>query len=77
MSNVTFDGDDFRPQNTSSAPRSGSGIPNAFNNTNQRGMTGWLMKKGWADSPAGAQGIMLALVGVNIIVTIIVLKYYI
>ncbi len=40
------------------------------------GMTGWLIRRGWVQTREGAQKILLALVAFNIIVTIIVVTYF-
>ena len=39
------------------------------------GMAGWLIRHGWAKSSAGAQGIMIVIVIVDVIATFIVVKY--
>ena len=41
------------------------------------GMTGWLIRHGWAKTPAAAQAIMLGMVVVNIIITFIVIKHFV
>ena len=40
------------------------------------GMSGWLMHHGWAKTPAAAQGIMVAIIIIGIIITFIVIKYF-
>ena len=40
------------------------------------GMTGWLMRHGWAKTPAAAQGIMVVIIIIDIIITFIVIKYF-
>jgi hypothetical protein len=40
------------------------------------GMAGWLMKKGWVKSPQSAQVMLLAIVAVNIIITIFMITYF-
>lgn len=45
------------------------------NPTNERGMAGWLIKKGLANTPGAAQGILTTVVIVNIIITFIVISY--
>lgn len=41
------------------------------------GMAGWLVRKGWAKTPAAAQGMLVVLIIVNIIVTYFVITYFI
>jgi len=41
------------------------------------GMAGWLIRHGWAKTPAVAQGIMVAIIIIDIIITFIVIKYFI
>ena len=40
-------------------------------------MAGWLVRKGWAKTPAAAQGMLVVLIIVNIIVTYFVITYFI
>ena len=40
------------------------------------GMAGWLMRHGLAKSPKGAQGIMIAVILVDIIAIFVVIKYF-
>jgi hypothetical protein len=40
------------------------------------GMVGWLMRHGWAKTPAAAQGIMIAIIVIDIVVTFILIKYF-
>jgi len=42
----------------------------------QGGIAGWLIKKGWAKSNSSAQMIMIAIVVVNIIITYILIKFF-
>ncbi|MDR3558564.1 MAG: hypothetical protein P4L61_03465 [Candidatus Pacebacteria bacterium] len=41
------------------------------------GMTGWLVRHGWAKSSQSAQIILIAVVVLDIIATFIVIKYFI
>ncbi len=40
------------------------------------GMAGWLIRHGFAKTPAAAQGIMAAIVVVNIVAIFIIIKYF-
>jgi hypothetical protein len=40
------------------------------------GMAGWLMRHGWAKTPAAAQGILVAIMIFDIIAIFIVIKYF-
>lgn len=40
------------------------------------GIAGWLIRHGWAKTPAAAQGIMVAIIIIDIIITFIVIKYF-
>jgi hypothetical protein len=40
------------------------------------GMAGWLMRHGWAKSPKGAQGIMIAVIVIDVIAIYVVIKYF-
>jgi len=40
------------------------------------GMAGWLVRHGFAKTSTGAQGIMIAVVAVDIIATFVVIKYF-
>ena len=56
---------------------SGFGAPQFQNNSGGSGMAGWLVRNGWAKSDKGAQGILLGLFIINIIITIVVMKFFI
>ena len=80
-SGVEFDEDSFRyGAARPGAPRSGaSGGPafGGFNSSqNQPAMVRFLMNHGIVKSPAGAQGVLVGLIAVNIVITIIVIKYF-
>lgn len=75
-SGIEFEEDKFnyssKPQPNVSQPFSGQ-----MSSVESAGMAGWLVRKGWAKSPQSAQIIMIGLVIVNIIVTILVVLYFI
>ena len=79
MSNgVEFDSD----SGSRYAPRPGSTlgttVPSNFSPTgNEPKMVRWLMKKGIIKSPRAGQAILIAVVIVNIIVTILVINYFV
>jgi len=58
-------------------PRYSPGINIAQDASAIPGMAGWLIRHGWAKTIAAAQGIMIGLVVVNIIITFIVIKYFV
>lgn len=40
------------------------------------GIAGWLMRRGWAKSPAAAQGIMIGVVVADIIIIFVLVKFF-
>ena len=42
----------------------------------QTGMSGWLMRKGWVKSNSGAQMVLIAVVVVNAVITYIIIKFF-
>lgn len=44
--------------------------------SNERGLSGWLIRHGLARSPATAQTILIVVIVVNIILTYVVVKYF-
>jgi hypothetical protein len=40
------------------------------------GMAGWLIRHGWAKTPAAAQGIMIAIIIIDIIAIFVVIRYF-
>ena len=84
MSNqVQFEEDDFKfsSNKTKSNPSNlgnvsaGYGHPQ-YNNGEQRGMAGWLVRHGIANSSTMAQGLLIFFIIINITVTYILLKYF-
>lgn len=80
MSNgVEFEEDTFglkRPNQTASSG-GGSSSYSPANNTGdgEPAMVRWLMRRGWVKTHAGGQGVLIAIVIINIIVTFIVIKF--
>ena len=58
----------------------GAGLPGNYSANssaeNQPAMVRWLMRKGIVKSPNAAQAILIAIVVINIIITFIVVKYF-
>jgi hypothetical protein len=82
MSNgVEFDEDNFsyRPVRQQTAPGVAPG-PALYVRpqyaSQASGMTGWLISHGWAKSKGAAQGIMIGIVVVNIIITYIMVRFF-
>jgi hypothetical protein len=80
-SGVEFDEDSLkyaprRPAAGGGFQPSPYGIPGQQGGGNQPGMVAWLMRKGIVKSPAVGQVILIGLVVVNIVVTIIVIMYF-
>jgi len=80
-SGVEFDEDSFgqnRPQQ--SGLPAGSMVPRQFTNATAQpeftGIVGWLIRHRLAKSPQGAQKILIGIVAINIIITFIMIKYY-
>jgi hypothetical protein len=70
--NVQFDTDTQSNDMHRPAPAAGFGQPVSESS----GISGWLMRHGLAKSPAAAQGIMIAIILVDIIAIFIVIKYF-
>lgn len=70
--NVQFDTDTQNNAIRRPAPIAGFGQTTS----EASGMAGWLMRHGWAKTPAVAQGIMVAIIIIDIIITFIVIKYF-
>lgn len=81
MSNgVEFDVDKVEYSSRRSSPR--VNIPSNFDgnfgsNSAEPKMSRWLMGKGLVKSPQSAQKILIAVVIINIIITFIIVKYFI
>ena len=43
--------------------------------SNVTGFAGWLIKKGWVKSESAAQVVLFAVMGINIIITIVMIKF--
>lgn len=65
---------DMDTQNTPSRRAPAAGFGQTVSSAH--GMTGWLMRHGIAKTPAAAQGIMVAIILVDIIAIFIVIKYF-
>ncbi len=77
MSNVEFE-NDFSPGQPSTSQQFTSAQQNYYpQNNSTRGMAGWLLKKGIISDESQAKGILLGVVVFNVIVTIIVIYYFI
>ena len=78
---VEFDGDEVNKYGGRTPPPSSpNAVPPAaggrtFYPGEARGMAGWLMRHRWAKSESSAQGILLAIVILNIVVTFIIVKF--
>ncbi len=80
---VEFDEDKIsygapRQQTYSAAPSSGAfggSQPGAMINRNDPKMVQWLMKKGFARTPGAAQGILIVVILINLIITYFVISY--
>lgn len=70
--NIQFDTD--TQNNDMRRPQSAAGFGQSVSENS--GMMGWLVRHGWAKSPAAAQGIMIAVILVNIIAIFIVIKFF-
>lgn len=79
-SGVDFEEDSFGKAKPSATP-SFSGSPNFVHtsfsapSSDQSGMAGWLMRHGFANSEKVAQGILISIVVINVIITIVVIKF--
>lgn len=85
-SGVEFDEDSFgygtrQRSSGGSAGTPGTAFPGAGRDagggsgSNEPKMVQWLMARGWAKSPAVAQGMLVAFIIINLIITFIVIKY--
>lgn len=78
-SGVEFEEDKFEytPQaNSGQILSNNQGIPD-FNNTNHKGMIGWLIKKGIVKSENSAKAVLLVIVVINILITFYVISFII
>jgi hypothetical protein len=69
MSGVEFDTD------TQAMMQKMRAFNNGGNTQGVKGMAGWLIRKGIVSSESSAQKVMLAIVAVNIIITIAIIVY--
>ena len=80
-SGVEFEEDSFRYNTTRPGARPGAGGVQPFtgfnSGQNESGMVRFLMRHGFAKSPASAQYILVGMIITNIIITYVVLKYFI
>ncbi|MEK7610123.1 MAG: hypothetical protein AAB470_03355 [Patescibacteria group bacterium] len=77
-SNVEFEGDDMKyTMKSPSSGSAGSGFSGqSSSNDNQPKMVRWLMNNGLAKSPATAQGILIGVIIVNVIITYVLIDYF-
>jgi len=79
---VEFDEDKFNYAPTRQNKAAGTGGASApygklqYANSRPSGMAGWLMSHGWAKSERSAQGMLLIVVVINIVIMYIVIKYF-
>ena len=84
VTGVEFDEDKVDYGGFRSAGRPASGGTSSVSSPNMAprysvhasGMAGWLIAHGWVKSEGAAQGLLLALVVANIIITYVVIKYF-
>ena len=77
MSNIEFDSDVPDVQRSgSSSPRPGFGGMSQSNGSQKSGMAGWLIRHGWVRSENAAQIFLIGIIVVNVVATIILLKYF-
>lgn len=80
-SGVEFEEDKFTytPRKPStggfSAPSSVGGAGTSLINRNDPKMVQWLMRKGFATSPGAAQGILIAVIIINALITYFIISY--
>ncbi len=75
-SGVEFDEDNIsyaKPGSRPGIPGLGGGYGSG--QREERGMAGWLIKRGFAKSYGSAQAVMLGIVVVNIIITYVAIKF--
>lgn len=79
-SGVEFDEDKFnygaRPARPGGIPSGGMGYGRPAPASNVPKMAQWLIKKGIVKSEGAAQGLLLAVVIINIIITFVVIYYF-
>ena len=73
MSDVQFD-TDIQNNAMYARPKPMAGF--GQNSTESSGIEGWILRHGFAKTRTGAQGLMIGMVVANIIITIIVIKYF-
>lgn len=76
-SGVEFEADNFdykRPQQSGGGLSPNQNNGSSYTNGDIPGFTGYLIRHGIAKSPEAAQGIMICILIVNIIITVIIIK---
>ena len=77
---VEFDEDKFsyapRPSKPGMAPAPASYNNLQYASSRPSGMAGWLVSHGWAKSDKAAQGILLAVMLVNLAIMYVAIKYF-
>ncbi len=76
MSNVEFEADKIGYSNRQNASSGYGGSSNTGTSGNQPKMAKWLISKGIVKSAGAAQGLLIALIVINLIITYIVIDYF-
>lgn len=80
VTGVEFDEDNFSYKPAQQKAPGMAPAPASYNNmqyasSRPSGIAGWLISHGWAKSEKSAQGMLIGVVVINIIITYIVIKY--
>jgi len=75
-SEVQFDEDKFNYSVKPQPNFAGTKSQQYSSPSNVRGLSGWLIKKGWVKSESAAQVVLFVVMGVNIVITIVIIKFF-
>ena len=69
-------GVEFEEDSFGRAQRPGSPGSSGRNSMGGRGMSGWLVRKGIVKSSGGAQGVLVVIIIICLVVTFVMVKYF-
>jgi|GEM_PF-1006960 len=75
-SGVQFDEDKFNYSVKPQPNFAGSNGQQHSSSSSATGLSGWLIKKGWVKSESAAQVVLFVVMGVNIVITIVIIKFF-
>jgi hypothetical protein len=72
---IQFDEDKFNYSVKPQPNFAGTNGQQYSSSSNATGLAGWLIKKGWVKSESAAQVVLFGVIGINIIITIVIIKF--